>query len=139
MLSVYSMYFVRQPSQLPVPFFGRFLKFCATQIYPCEIPFTCHILSSLLIVFWHELQYHLHLCFLSSISNIASYADLWQYFSILLISRFFMSLKAPEIQTTFFVLSSPSINFVPLIAFKTADGFAEHFKINLPFTVGLNF
>ena len=80
------------------------------------------LLSSLVIVFGYELQYHLHFRFLSSISNIASHADLWQYFSILLISEFsssrtaserlktFLSRAASERLKTSFVMSSLLIN-----------------------------
>ena len=49
------MYFVRQPIRLLVPLSVCFLKFCATQMHPFKMSFTCNTLSSVLIVFWHEL------------------------------------------------------------------------------------
>ena len=108
-------------------------------MHPCEMSFKCNTLSSLLIVLWHKLQYHLHCCFLSSISNIASHADCWQYFSILLIPKFISSRTPSERRTTSFVMSSLSINIVLLIALKNANSFAKHSKIYLSFSVGLNF
>ena len=36
-------------------------------------------------------------------------------------------------------MSSPSINFFPVIALKTAEGLAKHSKINPSFSVGHSF
>lgn len=108
-------------------------------MYQCEIYFTCKTLSSLRIVFWHDLQNHLDFCFLSSISNIANHVHWWQHVSVLFILKFFSSHAATEGLTTSFVISSPSINFVQLITLAAADVFAKHFKTNLSFLAGLNF
>ena len=66
------------------------------------------------------------------ISNLVSHAGWWKHFSIFLISNFFLSCIASARWTTSLVMAAPSVNFILLMTWKTADSY-------LPFSVGPNF
>lgn len=104
---------------------GTYLNF--VQVMWAQVRYISHaILPFLLsIVFGHNFQYHLHFCFLSTISNIANIADWCQYFLIENQKDEKCPLLCCLLQFTLFCSSYYH--------------FAEHSRIYLSFTVGLNF
>ena len=66
------------------------------------------------------------------IFNLAGHAGWLKHLSIFLISNFFLSCTASARWTTSLVMAAPSVNFILLMTWKTADSY-------LPFSVGPDF